>query len=118
MIFGNEADSNVDSLQHRRDVAGLTTLYKIQVMDVEALRPLRQEPRPAPRATRTAAADVTRRALREERSNTLHHQLQFLPRYTKLWNAFVTSGPVDRIQSAMRGMQAFKCAVHIWLREG
>ena len=115
LIFGDEADSNLDTLQHRRDVSGMSTMYKIHVLDREALRPLRQAPRAVPRATRAAAADVTRRALQEERSNTLHHQLQFLPRYTKLWNDYVTSATAAEVTTAMRGMQQFKSCVHRWL---
>ena len=116
LIFENENESDLDSLQHRRDVAGLTVMFKIQELDTEALRPLRQAPRPVPRATRMAAADPLHRAIKEVRSNTLHHQLQFIPRYSKLWNEFVTTAPEDFVTSSMRGKQPFKNAVHMWLK--
>ena len=93
LINGDDRESNLQSLQHRRDVAGLTAIYKIQERDVPHLRPLKQAARPVPRVTRAAAADTTCRALREERCHTLHRQLQFLPRYSKMWNKLVYSVP-------------------------
>ena len=115
LIYGETENSNLPSLQHRRDVAGMTVLYKIQVLDVEHLRPLRQPSRPAPRATRAAAADTTRRALHEQSCNTLHHQMQFVSKYTKLWNAFVTATPDEAFRSCMKNAQTFKVAIHKWL---
>ena len=49
LIYGEVALSNLHSLQHRRDVAGLTVTYKIHVLDAEHLRPLRQPVRPVRR---------------------------------------------------------------------
>ena len=118
LIHGeNIEDSNLDNLQHRRDVSGLTVIYKVHALDVEHLRPLRQAPRPVPRLTRAATADAAGRALKEERCNTLHFQLQFLPRYTKMWNLFVSSTPEEALQAAMKNLQSFKCAAHKWLLE-
>ena len=115
LIFGDVESSTLQSLQHRRDVAGLTVLYKTQVLDVEHLRPLRQEPRPVPRVTRAATADPSRRALVEPRCHTLHHQLQFLPRYCRMWNDYVTSMQEDVLNQSMKSITTFKHAVNKWL---
>ena len=73
IINGEGQESNLPPLQHRRDVAGLTAMYKIHVLGAEHLRPLRQPPRPVRRVTRAAAADRAHRCLQEQRCNTLHH---------------------------------------------
>ena len=113
MVHGEEPESNFTSLQHRRDVAGLTTMYKIHEMDAEHLRPLRQPLRPVPRITRATSADSGRRCLQEMRCNTLHQQLQFIPKYTKLWNEFVVTVGAN----VFRNLQSFKCAAKKWLLE-
>ena len=115
LINGEDAEEQLHTLQHRRDVAGLCVMYKIHEMGVEHLSPLRQAPRPVPRVTRAAAADTTQRALKEGRSHTLHHQLTFLPRYTRLWNKFVTSAPKEELEPSMRSLHRFKCATNEWL---
>jgi len=43
---------NLDSLQHRRDVAGLTTMYRIHLQKVAHLQPMRLPRRRAVRTTR------------------------------------------------------------------
>ena len=113
MIYGDVENSKLQSLQHRRDVSGMTVMYKIHVLDVEHLRPLRQAARPVPRITRAASADTMHHALKEPRCNTLHHQLQFVPKYSKMWNKFVTSAP--DVSGAMKSIQRFKSAVNQWL---
>ena len=115
LIYDAVENSSLEPLQHRRDVAGMAVMYKVHVLDVEHLRSLRLAPRPVPRITRAASADTTHRALKEPRCNTLHQQLQFLPRYAKLWNNFVTSEP--HIMAALKNMQQFKSAVNKWLLE-
>ena len=115
LMYGDVEESPLTSLQQRRDVAGLTALYKIQVLGAEHLRSLRLPQRPVPRVTRAAVADVTRRALQEPRCNTLHYQLQFTPKYCKLWNTFVTTMPENQLRNSFKTSQCFKSAVHIWL---
>ena len=68
-------------------------------------------------ASRAAAADSSHRTLREPRCNTLHHQMQFVAKYCKLWNCFVTSVPENALMKCMKSIQAFKTAVHRWLTE-
>ena len=115
IIYGAIENSNLQSLQHRRDVSGMAVMYKVHIANTDHLHPLRLEPRPAPRVTRAVAADTARLALKEPRCNTLHQQLQFLPTYCKMWNRFLTSYP--EINTAMRSVQHFKSAVNKWLVE-
>ena len=117
LIYGDPHDSPLPTLQHRRDVAGLTTLYKIQEQEAENLRPLRQEARPVPRATRAATADATRRALKVERCRTLHRQLQFLPHFTRIWNTLVSNVSEEDLLTFMKSQQRFKQYVNKWLLE-
>ena len=113
LIYGDQVEPKLTSLQHRRDVAGLTTMFKIHIEKVEHLRPLQQAPRPVRRATRAAAAVGAHRCLEEVRCNTLHHQMQFVPRYTRLWNQFASSAQDDVFKS----IQHFKGIVNNWLLE-
>ena len=113
LIQEEEGESTIDPLQHRRDVAGLTAMFKIHVMNCEHLHPLRQPPRLLHRPTRATAADAAHRCLQEQRCNTLHHQLQFVPRYTRLWNEFVPSSSIETFKS----LQSFKCNANRWLRD-
>ena len=116
IIYGDQNENtNFDTLQHRRDVAGLSVIYKIQLLDVDHLRPLRQAPRPVPRPTRAATADAAGLALKEERCNTHHSQLKCLPRYTRMWNVFVSSTSEQVLHDVMRNIKNFKCAVNKWL---
>ena len=104
------------SLQHRRTVAGLTTMYKVQELRVPHLQPLRQPPRHVELTTR--AVNAAPSALTVPRSHTSHHQRQFVGSYVRWWNTFVPSGkcPQD-LSAAGCGAQKFKVAVHRWLCE-
>ena len=104
-----DCQDRMQPLQQRRDVAGLAALYKIQEQNAEHLLVLKQPSRPAPRFTREAAR--SEHALAVPRCNTLHHQRQFIARYTKMWNEFVAT------IGGLRGctLQSFKGAVHSWL---
>ena len=115
LLHGEAGNSSLQPLQHRRDVARLCVMYKVHIMDAEHLRPLRQAPRPVPRLTRAATADSTHHALKEPRCNTLHHQLQFVPTYTRMWNEFVTTHPDAK--KALGNMSLFKKAVNTWLED-
>ena len=116
LMYGDCSDSNLQSLQHRRDVGGLTTVYKIHVKGAVHLQSLRQPALPAPRVTRATTADASRRRLTEERCNTLHRQLQFLPRYCKMWNALVSSVPEATLSAVMKNLHTFKNFVNKWLQ--
>ena len=117
LIYDDRRESNLPSLQHRRDVAGLTAMYKIQEEQAEHLAPLRQAARPVQRVTRAAAADALQRTLKEERCHTLHRQLQFLPRYTRMWNTFVSTVPAECLIGSMKNQQKFKSSVNKWLSD-
>ena len=103
-------EPHLQNLQHRRDVAGLTTLYKIQQQRTAHLQPLRQPARQVQRSTRRV--ERTPDALAEPRCNTQHHQRQFIPKYVRLWNEFLAFFPDIETYS----LQSFKCQVHAWLQ--
>ena len=106
IIYG-EGESRLQPLQVRRDVAGLSALYKVQEERAEHLQDLRQPPRPITRLTRESARAVN--ALAVPRCHTLHHQRQFVAVYVKMWNEFWTTGFTGA------SLQAFKVAVNKWL---
>ena len=108
-VIHGEQPSRLQPLQQRRDVAGLSAMFRVQEQKVEHLQELRRPPRPVPRLTREATR--AHRALAVPRCHTLHHQRQFVGRYTQLWNTFMEAS-VD-----VRGwtLQSFKCAVNRWL---
>lgn len=99
------------TLQHRRDVAGLTVMFKVQQQRVPHLQALRQPARHAEVTTRA----VTRAPgeLHQPRCRTWHHQRQFLNTYIGWWNEFVT------VQPSVEGWtrQQFKTAVNVWLQQ-
>ena len=101
--------TNLDPLQHRRDVAGLTTFFKVHHEHTSHLQPLRQQQRLAVRTTRTVERAPA--ALMEPQHNTSHYQRQFIYRYCKLWNAYLC---VDN-DLANNTVQSFKCKVNSWL---
>ena len=98
------------TLQHRRNVGGLTVMFKVQQKRVAHMQELQQPARHAEIATRA----VTRAPgeLLQPRCRTWHHQRQFLNTYIGWWNAFVADqGSVESCCST----QQFKCAVNEWL---
>ena len=111
-----EQQSTLLSLQHRRDVAGLTTLYKVQVVGDNHLQPLHQPKRCTGANTRSALA--TPSALTVPRSHSSHHQRQFLQTYVRWWNRFLASDYCpDDLSVAQCGVQRFKVKVNMWQRE-
>ncbi|XP_042890291.1 uncharacterized protein LOC122265191 [Penaeus japonicus] len=104
LFDGTEFNSKLDSLQHRRDVAGLSTMFKIQEMHVPHLQPLRLPMRRPERTTRSV--EQVPAALEEPRCYTSHYQRQFLPKYSKLWNTFISVN----INLATFSLQRFKCS--------
>ena len=109
-----EHGSTLHSLQHRRDVAGLTVLYKVQKVRVPHLLPLRQVKRRVELSTRGVTVAPT--ALLVPRSNTSHHQRQFVQMYVRWWNEFLASAMCsDDPCVAELSVQKFKVLVHRWL---
>lgn len=110
-----EPRTPLDSLQHRRDVAGLTTLYKVQQCPASPLTQLHQPLRRVEVNTRSVAASSG--ALEMPRSNTWHHQRQFVQVYTRWWNMFSASYMCpDDLSVAVCGVQKFKVSVNQWLK--
>ena len=106
-----QQNANLDTLQHRRDVAGLTTMYKIQQQHVPQLQSLRLPLRQPVHTTRTV--ERTPVALEEPRCHTSHLQRQFLPRYCKMWNALLSAN----INILMNNtVHSFKCKANSWLK--
>ncbi|KAK4319484.1 hypothetical protein Pmani_009587 [Petrolisthes manimaculis] len=101
-------------LQHRRDVAGLTTFFKAQVRRTPHLNQLRQAERRTEVFTRTVAAEPGALAL--HRSHSTHHQRQFTQVYTRLWNYLLASDSCpNHLTNNTVGLQRFKVLVHRWL---
>jgi len=99
--------SNLQNLQHRRDVAGLTVMFKIQTEQVPHLQPLRQPVRRMTRTTRTV--ERVPEALEEPHCRTWHYQRQFIPKYTRMWNTAILSC-VSGL--AVHSIQSFKTLVN------
>ena len=99
----------LQTLQHRREVAGLTVMYKVQQQRVPHLQPLRQPLRRA-RVTTRAVTSVPEELLLT-RCRTWHHQRQFVYHYVKLWNALLAT------HQDFSGMclNQFKALVNVWL---
>lgn len=109
-----EQPSTLQSLQHRRDVAGLTVLYKIQQRTTVHLQQLHQPLQQV--AVQTRGATRTPSSLITPRSHTTHHQRQFVPRYVRLWNTFLAGNMCpDDLSVAECGVQKFKVCVNEWL---
>ena len=108
LIYGDE-ESTLQPLQARRDVAGMTVMFKIHVQNVDHLQELRQPARVVPWLTRQAARSA--HSLAQPRCNTLHHQRQFVAEYTRKWNSFMENEA--NIQNW--SLQVFKITVNRWL---
>ena len=106
---GGGQEPALQTLQHRRDVAGLTVMFKIQQKRVPHLQPLRQPLRRARVITRTVASVPEELLL--TRCRTWHHQRQFVYQYVKMWNALLDT------HQDFSGMcvQQFKSLVNVWL---
>ncbi|XP_069975008.1 uncharacterized protein [Penaeus vannamei] len=106
----NVADINVDDLQRRRDVAGLTVLYKAQHLDVPHLAPLKQQPRRS--ARRTRATQQIPAALSPPTASTSHFQRHFICRYVNLWNDINSDNDIPFSYS----IQTFKNFEYVFTR--
>ena len=76
----------LDSLELRREVAGLSQMYRIVNGSAPQmlLDSLRVEPLRATRLTRQSESSMG--SLQPPRSRTTHHQMSFLPFYIRRWN--------------------------------
>ena len=106
---GGGQEPHLQSLQHRRDVAGLTVMYKTQVQRVSHLQALWQPHRQALVTTRA----VTRAPgeLLQPRCRTWHHQRQYLNKHIALWNVVLASG----VNLETNTLQEFKVYCNTWL---
>ena len=111
LIRGEEGDqaAALQTLQHRRDVAGLTVMFKIQQQCVPHLQSLRQPARQAQVATR--AVTLAPEELQQPRCRTWHHQRQFVYKYVGWWNKFLA----NEENFLNCSTQQFKCKVNAWL---
>ncbi|XP_045106831.1 uncharacterized protein LOC123501859 [Portunus trituberculatus] len=101
---GARNEPKLHSLQHRRDVAGLAVMYKIQQQRIPHLQALRQPLR---------RAQVTTRAVTLMPGELFqwHHQRQYVHHYGKLWNTLIAA----QIDFSEMNLQQFKKCVNIWL---
>ncbi|KAG0720992.1 hypothetical protein GWK47_047350 [Chionoecetes opilio] len=106
---GAGQEPRLHSLQHRRDVAGLTVMYKVHQQRVHHLKTLRQPLRRAQVTTRAVA--LTPAELLQPRSRTWHHQRQFICIYVGWWNALLASQP----RLGGTSVQEFEELVNAWL---
>ena len=108
--------TTLHSLQHRRDVAGLTALYKVQAQRASHLQGLRQPLRRV--EVNTRAVCTAPAALAIPRSHSTHHQRQFIQRYVRWWNRFLASEKCPaNLSDSVCGGQKFKVIVNEWLGE-
>ncbi|KAG0727363.1 hypothetical protein GWK47_034818 [Chionoecetes opilio] len=96
-------------LQHRRDVAGLTVMYKVHQQRVPHLHTLRHPLRRAQVTTRVVA--LAPAELLQPRCRTWHHQRQFVCVCVGWWNALLASQP----HHGGTTVQEFKELVNAWL---
>ena len=105
---GRDGPANI--LQHRRDVAGITVLYKATFLNTPWLTVLRGTLSRPLYATREAeSSDLS---LVVPRSRTSLHQRSFIPRMTRLWNVFVRS--IN--QPEFNSVQCVKLRINNWLK--
>ena len=100
---------HLHALQHRRDVAGLTVVFKVQEKYVSHLQELRQPHRRAQVTTR--AVTLAPRELSRPRCRTWHHQRQFVNTYTGWWNTLLET----QTEFKSASIQGFKVMVNNWL---
>ena len=100
----------VDTLQHRRDVGGLTVLYKAYKKGVEHLAPLKQPQQPPTYPTRAAtAAEGT--AVVVPHPHTSQYQRAFVYKFTLLWNNICSNFHLDYFST----VNIFKSKVNTFL---
>ncbi|XP_050704952.1 uncharacterized protein LOC126990373, partial [Eriocheir sinensis] len=105
-------DPQLQPLQHRRDVAGLTVMFQVQQLRQPHLQELYQQRRRNLVTTRAVVSAPEQ--LLQPRSRTWHYQRQFLYTYVGLWNTLLASQQnLERVT-----LQGFKECAHQWLMAG
>jgi hypothetical protein len=103
--------ANIDSLHHRRQVAGLCQYYRM--VNGTAPNLLLQHMRPKPacpvRATRNTESSNFYQ-MKIHRSKTQSHQASFGPSFSRLWNEL----PMEAVFA--KDLQTFKLVANRWLR--
>ena len=111
-----EQSGSLQTLRHRRHVAGLTTLYKVQHMHTAHLQQLHQPLHRPEVQTRGVVRAPS--ALVVPRSHTSHHQRQFIPSYVRMWNTLLSWNKCpENLSVAECGVQRFKVCANEWLSE-
>lgn len=108
---GADRDPTLHSLQHRRDVAGLTVMFKVQQQRVPHLNALRQPLRQTEVTTRAVAQCPGQ--LLHPRCRTWHHQRQFIHCYVGWWNTLLAAHTNRKLSKLT--IQEFKKLVNVWL---
>ncbi|XP_042870705.1 uncharacterized protein LOC122252338 [Penaeus japonicus] len=89
LAWSSAAPTNLNSLEHRRDVGALTVLHKAQVLQMPHLFSLRLPPIVRERSTRTVQS--SRLLVDVPRSRSSQHQRTFSARAARLWNLFTST---------------------------
>ena len=99
--------TQLDSLEHRRDVGAMTVLHKAQVLQVPHLASLCFPPRTAQRSTRTVLSSQL--LVEVPRSRASQHLRTFSARVARMWNLFTATKDVSLMST-----QQVKVAAHRW----
>lgn len=97
------------TLQHRRDVAALTVLYKANVKKITHLQPLQVQKGERVRNTRNSL--INSWPLVVPFSRTALHQRSFISRATRIWNRFAQEHSIPSITTT----EEMKILAHNWL---
>ena len=82
----------MDTLQHRREVGGLTLLYKAYVKGVEHLAPLKQPAQTVRYPTRAATVTAKKgKTVVIPRPHTTQFQRAFDSKFSAMWNRICTN---------------------------
>ena len=99
-----------DSLGHRRDVATLCVMHKVQIQRVPHLQGLRIPTRRSQQSTRTMLSSEC--LVEVPWSNSSQHQRTYVSRAARLWNSFTST-----VDAQSLTMQQAKVAAHTWRRQ-
>ncbi|MPC91667.1 RNA-directed DNA polymerase from mobile element jockey [Portunus trituberculatus] len=103
-----EEQTEVTSLEHRRDVLALVVQHKARVLEVPHLSSLRLPARAVQRESRaTTSSDML---VHVPRSHSRQHQRSYTTRTARLWNAFTAA--TSDTQTMM--LQQMKVCPHRW----
>ena len=103
--------TTLDSLQHRRDVGGLTVFFKSNIMKCNHLKPL-QLPTLSPVYPTRSVEAAQGAAVVIPRPSTAQYQRAYLYRYSVMWNNMCSSFCIPDCQN----VNVFKCKVNAHLR--